>query len=205
MTTSEDGPEIKASKPEEIGAFFAERQKTVLTFLGFSGSGYEKPEFLLKTAADHLDDFDPSGTIVNIGATPDGIGAIFELAKDRGFMTTGIVSTEAIRHAVTLSPFADHIFIVQDETWGGFLKDTKKLSPTSEINVQVSNILIAIGGGPIARDELLEAKRRGKRTSFIPAEKNRAVARENARRQGLPVPSDFRGAAELALALDAFH
>ena len=55
---------------------------------------------MLRKAGRILDEFDPSKTIVNIGATPEGIGAVYELAKRRGFVTTGIISTQAKKNTM---------------------------------------------------------------------------------------------------------
>jgi hypothetical protein len=153
---------------------------------------------MLASAERVLSAFDPGSTIVNIGATPDGIGAVYELAKRKGFVTTGIVSAQAMRYDVGLSPHVDHVFYVEDATWGGYLEGTDRLSPTSEAMVENSNILVGIGGGEVARDELLEARRSGREVRFFPADMNHAKARENARRKGIPPPTDFRGAAHLA-------
>jgi len=38
---------------------------------------------MLASAERVMSEFDPAGTIVNIGATPEGIGAVYELAKPR--------------------------------------------------------------------------------------------------------------------------
>lgn len=195
MTTTETLPKKKATRPADIRAFFEAQRKTVLTLLGFSAAGYERPELLLSTASDILDRFDPKTIIVNAGATPDGIGTIYETVKARGFTTTGIVSTEAIRHEVALSPFVDRIFFVQDEIWGGFLEGGEQLSPTSDMMVAVSDIMVAIGGGNVTHDELLAARRQGKEVIFHPADMNHALAKEKARKKGLPMPKDFRGAA----------
>ena len=70
-----------------------------------------------------------------------------------------------------------------------------RLSPTSEVMVEASDEMIAIGGGAIARDELNEARRRGKPIAFFPAEMNHALATEKARKSGTPPPTDFRGEA----------
>jgi hypothetical protein len=193
--TSQGSLEKKASAPEDIRRFFADRGKTVLTFSGFSGAGYEDPSRMLEIAAKILDGVDPKTTIINVGATTDGIGAVYQLAKDRGFQTTGIVSTEAIGYEADISPAADHVFFVQDAAWGGFLDDSEQLSPTSAAIVAVSDGFVAIGGGKVARDELLEAQRIGKEVSFHPADMNHAKAREKAEEKGLPAPTDFRGAA----------
>ncbi len=51
---------------------------------------------MLAQAERILDVLDASKTIVNIRAAPDGMGAVYELTKHRGFVTTGILSTQAI-------------------------------------------------------------------------------------------------------------
>jgi hypothetical protein len=151
---------------------------------------------MLKKASDILDKFDPSITIINIGATPDGIGAVYELAKQRGFFTTGIVSTQAKQYDAKFSAYVDYVFLVEDETWGGFVKGSDQLSPTSMAMVENSDVLFGIGGGEVGRDELIAAKRLGKEVHFIPAEMNHEKARENARKKGLPMPTNFEGAAK---------
>jgi hypothetical protein len=183
---------------EEIRAFFKGKQKTVLTFVGYSGAGYQDEAGMRQQAERILADYDPAKTIINIGATPDGIGAIYEIAKHKGFITTGIVSSQAKRYNAKLSPYVDHAFYVEDETWGGFVKETKDLSPTSKAIVESSDILIGIGGGEVARDELVAAKRLGKKVRFYPADMNHRKARESAKKKKLPEPTDFRGAAGAA-------
>ena len=199
MTLSQGAFPEQASPPAEIIDFFAQQNKAVLTFLGFSGSGYEEPDRMLDAASDVLDDVDPADTIINIGATPDGIGAVYEIAKDRGFKTTGIVSTQAIEHQLTASSKVDRVFLVQDQFWGGYLDDGESLSPTSKVIVEVSHLVVAIGGGMVSRDEFLATKKADKKTWFIPAEMNHKRAIEKAQRKGLPIPADFRGALEHVL------
>ena len=65
--------------------------------------------------------------------------------------------------------------------------------------VEASDRFVAIGGGEVARDEFLAARKLGKPTQFIPADMNHAHAEEAAAKKGLPRPTDFRG--ELAAAL----
>ena len=163
---------VKDATIDEIRAFFETQNKDVVTFVGYSGDEYEDKAAMLEKARRILDEFEPSKAIVNIGATPEGIGAVYELAKRRGFMTTGIVSTQAKEYSAVLSPCVDYVFYVEDETWGGFVKDDDRLSPTSTAMVENSAFLIGIGGGEVARDELLAAKRLGKKVRFIPADMN---------------------------------
>jgi hypothetical protein len=188
-----------ADGAEAARRFFAERGKTVLTFLGYSGSGYEDEAVMVAHAVLMLNEADPRTTLVNIGATPGGIGAVYALAQRLGFETTGIVSTQARASGVEMSAFVDAVFEVQDDTWGGFIKGTTRLSPTSEAMVDCSDRLVAIGGGEVARDELLVAQQRGKPTQFIAADMNHAAARARAARAGLPEPTDFSGPAAAAL------
>ena len=136
---------------------------------------------------------------MNIGATPDGIGAVYETAKRKGFLTAGIVSTQAKDSKIKLSPCVDIVFYVKDATWGGFIPGTERLSPTSTAMVENSDVIIAIGGGEVSRDELIAAKRLGKKVQFIPADMNHEIARERARKRGQPAPSDFGGAAATVL------
>jgi hypothetical protein len=180
---------------DDIGAFFKGKQKVVVTFVGYSGAGYEDEPSMRKQAERILREFDPAKTIVNIGATSDGIGAIYELAKRKGFLTTGIVSSQARQYKVKLSPHVDQAFYVEDSTWDGFLTGTKELSPTSKAMVANSDVIVGIGGGEVARDELVAAKLLGKQVRFIAADMNHQKARESARKKKLPEPTDFRGAA----------
>jgi hypothetical protein len=190
---------VRDATPDEIRAFFQGKKMSVLTFLGYSAAEYESKAAMLAEATRILEQYDPSKTIVNIGATPEGIGAVYEAAKREGFPTAGIVSTQAKENKVGLSSCVDIVFYVKDATWGGFLPGTQTLSPTSTAMVEASDAIVAIGGGEVARDELTAAKRSGKRVQFIPADMNHRIARERALKRGQPAPSDFRGAAAAAL------
>ena len=54
---------------------------------------------------------------------------------------------------------------------------------------------MAIGGGEVARDELVAARRAGKSVTFIAADMNHRIAIEKAAKKGEAPPTDFRGAA----------
>ncbi len=182
---------------KDIKAFFDSENRKVLTFVGYSGAGYEDEASMLGHAERILAEFDPAKTIINAGATPDGIGAVYKLAKQKGFMTIGIVSIQAKQYNAELSPYVDHVFYVEDSSWGGFIEKTEQLSPTSEAMVGNSDVIIGIGGGEVARDEMIVAKRMGKEVRFIPADMNHQKAIEKAQKKGLPVPTDFSGAADV--------
>jgi hypothetical protein len=191
-------PVIREATPAEIRAHFDGQRRTVLTFLGYSGAEYQSKAEMLAHAARVLDRHDPAKTVVNIGATAEGIGAVYEMAKRQGFPTAGVVSTQARDHRVALSPCVDTVFYVRDDSWGGFRPGTEVLSPTSTAMVESSDVLVAIGGGEIARDELIAARRAGKRVEFVPADMSHRIARERALQRGQPEPADFRGAAASA-------
>lgn len=159
----------------------------VLSFLGYSAAGYEDAAAMQRVADQVLAEHDPRQTVVNIGATPDGIGAVYALARRRGFRTIGIVSSRALDEAVAWSPDVERIFVVDDARWGG-LDGAGRLSPTSAALVALSDTMVAIGGNGIARDELLAGRAAGKRVRFVPADADRALALARARSKGLPAP-----------------
>lgn len=195
-TACELNTTVRVATIDEINNFFDNQNKNVVSFVGYSGSEYEdKPTMLAKTE-NMLDKFNPSKTVINIGATPEGIGSVYEVAKRKGFLTTGIVSTQAKKYDAKLSPCVDYVFYVEDTAWGGFIEDIGRLSPTSTAMVESSDILIGIGGGRVARDELIAAKSLGKKVYFIPADMNHQKAREMAKKKGLPNPTYFSGAAD---------
>ena len=109
----------------------------------------------------------------------------------------GIVSTLAQREGVELAKCVDVVFYVPDESWGGTRR--WKLSPTSLAMVEAGDDFVAIGGGEVTRDEMLAARRAGKRVRFVAADMNHEVARNKAARKGLKEPTEFQGAAHSEL------
>lgn len=181
-----------------LRAWVQQQGRQVLSFVGYSGAGYEDPEAMLAIARRVLDGVDPARTVVAAGATAEGIGAVYALARRRGFVTLGIVSSLARDEAVPLSHCVDRVFYIPDTTWGGRLPEGG-LAPTSAALVGVSDSLVGIGGGEIARDELLAARAAGKAVSFFQADMRHQAARDKAAARGQPAPQDFRGAAHPAL------
>lgn len=170
----------------------------VVTFCGFSGNGYEDPIAVERIVREQLDRFAPQTTAICAGATAEGIGMVYSIAKQKRFRTIGIVSSLAEAEGIAMSNDVDVVYVVKDDTWGG-LQGTR-LSPTSEAMVEASNEMIGIGGGAIARDELEEARRRGKPISFFSAEMNHTLAIEKARKASKPPPDDFHGEAHVLFA-----
>ena len=175
---------------EEVIAFFLRQRKTVLTFYGYSGMGYEDEKGMLAIAREVLSRYSPETTLVNIGVTSAGIGAVYPLAKSMGFETAGIVTMLALARG-DISAAVDHICFVKDTQWGGNLPDSDQLSPTSRAMVECSDILVGIGGGGISEAEMLAGKAQGKPVYFYPADKNHANAIRYAKKMGLPPPELF--------------
>jgi hypothetical protein len=178
--------------PEETIAFFKSQQKLVLTFLGYSVD-YQYKQAMLNIVREVLSEYSPQTTLVNIGATKGGIGAAYSLAKSMGFETAGIVSSEAIQYSNTISNAVDHVCFIEDKQWGGTLPNSSELSPTSKAMVASSDVLVAIGGNDVARDELIAGQAQGKLIQYFPAEMNHDTAIQRAKEQGLPVPESFMG------------
>jgi hypothetical protein len=170
----------------------------VVTFCGFSGAGYEYPAAVEHVIRKQLTRFAPQTTAVCAGATAEGIGMVYPIAKQQGFRTIGIVSSLAEAEGMAMSDNVEIVYVVKDDTWGGW--QGTELSPTSEAMVEISDEMIGIGGGTIARDELEEARKRGKPVKFFPAEMNHALAVEKARKAGKPPPDDFHGKAHVLFA-----
>jgi hypothetical protein len=196
-----DGPrEVREATLASIKVFIQTKRMAVLTFAGYSGAQYEDPAALREHASRVLDSQDPAKTLINIGATAEGIGAVYEIAKQKGFTTMGIVSTLARDERVALATCVDYVWFVKDSTWGGQVPGTSHLSPTSAAIVESGTSFVAIGGGDVTRDEMLAARQAGKPVTFIPADMNHKIAREKARKRGEAEPLDFRGSAHRALA-----
>jgi hypothetical protein len=168
--------------------------RTVVTFTGFSGGGYQQRPAVDRVIESILVTLDPGSVLVCSGATSQGIGTVYRIAKQRQrpFETLGIVSSIAEKESAEFSAYVDTIYVVADETWGG-VDDSGHLSPASAAIVGATDRIVSIGGGAIARDEISVAMALGKPVTFIPAEMNHSAALERARDKKLPTPTDFRG------------
>ena len=181
---------------EEAVSFIRMRGKTVLTFFGYSGMGYEDEEGMLQIVQDILSQYLPPKTLINIGATEVGVGKAYALAKSLGFETSGIVSTEALKYPDGISAAVDHICFIKDSQYGGKLPNSDELSPTSRAMVDCSDILVAIGGGDISRDELLEGKKLGKPVQYFSADMSHERVIRRAQSMGKTLPRSFTGSCD---------
>jgi hypothetical protein len=108
---------------------------------------YENKRQVMAEIRKELEPLDRKTTIINIGATEDGIGAAYEVAKILGLETMGIVSTQALTYSGKFSRFVDRIFLVNDKYWGGYLPGTETLAPTTRAFIEASDVISAHGGG----------------------------------------------------------
>ena len=139
-----------ASTPAQVRAFFTTRHQTVVTFLGYSGAEYEDPAALVRHATAILDRLDPKRTIVNIGATRDGVGALYDPAKKKGFATSGIVSSQARDGPAALArPTTCSSSMMRG---GAVLAGMKAAGAGVGRDGGVSDRLVAFGGGEVTRD-----------------------------------------------------
>jgi hypothetical protein len=185
-----EGPPLqREATSQQIGEYVRASGKRVLSFVGYSGAGYEDAAAMRAAARQALQRHDPAQWLVNIGGTAVGIGEVYELAKAAGFVTLGIVSTRARDGGDALSPCVDQVFFVRDARWGGRMPGSTRLAPTSAALVAHSSEFVGIGGGEVARDELAAARAAGKPVHFAAADMNHRIE-----------PSDFRGAASALFA-----
>ena len=77
---------------------------------------------------------------------------VYPIARRKGFLTIGIVSSRAETEGVAMSDDVEVVYVVKDDSWGG--RQRTQLSPTSEAMVEACDEMIGIGGGAIARDEM---------------------------------------------------
>lgn len=189
------------SPPEVVRRFFASRGKHVLSFAGFGELGYEQAGIVERVAEDALGRLPRESVIVQCGTLlrvggEDGIAGVFAVARRLGIETAGIHPGVSLEFASThcVSPFEDTAFFVDDDVWGGFVDRGGRPSPTLALILEVSDELLAIGGGKHAADELRAFWRAGKPARYVPAEMNHRAVRDWCARADIDLP-DVRGAA----------
>ncbi|MDP2593984.1 MAG: hypothetical protein Q8P36_01435 [bacterium] len=165
--------------------------KKVYTLFGYSALEYEDKDAVFARIKTDIEKLNPDEWFINIGATEEGIGGAYKIAKDLGFKTIGIVSTQALSYSGNFSPYVDMIYIVNDANWGGYLPGTDKLTEATKAYLGTSDVIAAYGGGENTAVTLREAKKLGTPLSYVPADMNH----EKALKQSHGKPVDFKGAA----------
>lgn len=155
--------------------------KRVVVFSGYSGRGYADATVYAEFNEPYLDlentlsgildkeieRYGKENIVVVAGATEDGIGAVYGVAKSKNLTTLGIVSEEAEKYNVPIAEDCDNHVYVPDPsgTW-------KVLDPNGEsymVNVAKGNAsykgkFYSLGGGDVTVSELQEAERLGIKT-----------------------------------------
>ena len=106
----------------------------IVEFTGVSDSEYEDPGAVEGAVAEGLDEFEPTSVVICAGATPEGVGAVYPIAKQRGFTTIGIVSAMAEKAGARFSSSVGTVYVIADDSCGGLGADGE-LSPTSSAMV----------------------------------------------------------------------
>jgi hypothetical protein len=198
-----DDPEVMeqfATEPttsESIIKQIKALEKKVFTLFGYSQLEYQDKDEVMNMIREELKTLDPKTTIINIGATEEGIGAAYEIAKELGFMTIGIASTLALQYSGKFSRFVDRIYIANDPYWGGKVPGTDQLAETTKIYLEVSDTISAYGGGENTAAILREGKKLGKNVKYTEALMNKAIVSKL--NKGVdPETIDLKGAAYYA-------
>ena len=137
--------------------------KFVLVFIGFSGQGYQDQtrldKQLTRIMQQAIEAHGEANVVVVAGATKDGIGRCYEIAKDPfNLQTIGIVSELGMAYT---SQQCDKAVYVSDPD-----KRWQVRTPDNTASYMVSvaekhGEMHALGGGAIAIEELKEALERG--------------------------------------------
>lgn len=143
--------------------------KFVLVFGGFSGMGYKDPEKLQvhiqKEIKRHIDQHGVHNLLIVAGATPDGIGCVYDIAKNLGVNTLGIVSQQASTNS--LAKNCDNVIQIKDPDNSWKVPDD---SGDSYVVYAASKngCFLAFGGGSVTSSELEEATRKEIETKVFP-------------------------------------
>jgi len=197
LARADDPPPVQTSTSEDVANYLKTQGMDLQSFGGYSGAGYNNKAAVEKWVGTWLNKLNPSRDIIGSGATKDGIGQIvYDMAKQKGFKTIGIVSEKAAAYPGDISPNCDKVFYIKDNTWGGFADGSKKLNPTSQAWVDNSKEVHYAGGNDVAGAEMYGAKQAGVPVDFVAADMNHASAITKAAKQGKPAPTDFSGTAD---------
>lgn len=143
------------------------KDKFVVVFGGFSGLGYEEKDRLKEQMKEdlqkYINEHGKDNLAVVCGATPEGVGIIYEVAKSLDLKTYGIVSTAALEYSDNpQSAFCDTVLFSKqlDGVWT--VKNKQDQSLMVDIATQgQGGLLHYYNGGEVALDEIKEAKQRG--------------------------------------------
>ena len=184
-------------KSEETIALIKGLNKKVYSLFGYSALGYEDTQRLEEAIKRDLEPLSREEYVINIGATEEGIGMAYRVAKNMGFKTIGVVSTQALSYSGRFSDFVDSIYIVNDDYWGGIVPGTNTIAETTKAFLGVSDFISAYGGGENTAVTLKFAKEQGIPTKFEDFDMNHELADKVAKARGVQ-PGNYKGQAYLS-------
>nr|CBA73834.1 conserved hypothetical protein [Arsenophonus nasoniae] len=136
--------------------------KFVLVFSGFSAMGYKDTEklhkYITKEIKQHIDEHGIHNLLIVAGATSDGIGCVYDIAKNLGVCTLGIVSQQAPTNSLAKNCQSVIQIKDPDNSW--------KVLDDSGNSYMVyaaskNGCFLAFGGGSVTLSELEEAVGKG--------------------------------------------
>jgi hypothetical protein len=190
----------KTSRPATIAKYLRSRHKRIITFAGFGELGYQDPSIVGAVARGVFLSHERASLLV-VASTllrtsgQDGVAAVYPIAAQHQIESVGVHPSIALQFSQTHrpSPHASKTFIVSDRSWGGVLQNGSP-SPTLTVLLSISDLLVVIGGGKHASQELAAFLRADKAVLYVPAEMNHDAAREWTARARVDI-GDFKGEA----------
>jgi hypothetical protein len=143
-------------------------KKEPRVFTGFSELGYLHPESVAHRLreifeSDLSENRGRANELIAIaGATTPGIGIVYEIAKEYGIATLGIVSEKAKEFPDQISKFVDHVLYAPVSEKA--INPWEVISPSGNsymVNAAEDGTLFALGGGEVTVREVEETVRRG--------------------------------------------
>ena len=142
------------------------KNKFIVVFGGFSGLGYEEKDKLKEQMKEDLQKYiaehGKDNLAVICGATPEGVGIIYEVAKSLDLKTYGIVSSAALEYSDNpQSTFCDTVLFSKQPEGVWTVKNKQDQSLMVDIATQgKGGLLHYYNDGEVALDEIKEAKQR---------------------------------------------
>lgn len=176
-----------------------------VVFVGHSGKGYIEPENLRADLHQRIEDImqrtgmERSQLMVLAGATPQGIGLVYEVAHALEVPAMGIVADAGAQWTSAYCPTVMTVRNPEADDWSTRLPESGEEMAVTALRIAATAgrgcELIAVNGGPQAFEEALAAARAGFQVSVVSAHDPVPNGR----------PEPFKDPANIAQLLDAIH
>jgi hypothetical protein len=182
--------------------------KHAMVFIGFSGLGYEHADKAKDAMKQELqkaiDLYGKDRVAVFAGATSDGIGMVYDTAKELGLSTAGIISAIALEpeNAPYCAPSSNcdtTIYLPYNpekgKEWevigtaeaGDFSGKSMTLAPVELAGAEgLGGSVVVIGGGAVGKEEIREAYHSGMQTYAYTDPKDFGPNKAKADKKNLP-------------------